>query len=151
MDGTEHGPGWSIVVTGGEEADLSDTDIGFGGKRWGQGLRYLDPIGVRLRGAPETPRPRRRLRLADMAHVSLDPVVAHPPRAVATWNRIEARLVDDWVAWCVSRGGQVRQPVVDTDEGTVLRADGFDTTTGLLIEAKGSSSRARPHGNRTVP
>jgi hypothetical protein len=141
MDGTEHGPGWAIVVAGGAAADLSDERIGFTGRRWGQGLRYLHPIELRLRGRQPRGTSRARVRLAALEVVSPDPVVAHTHTALAVWNRIESRLVDDWALWCSTRGRRVLRPIVSTDEGTTLRADGFDEALGLLIEAKGSSSR----------
>jgi len=141
MDGTEHGPGWSILLAPGERADLTDRDIGFEGPTWGQGLRYLDADLLLLRGSGR-PSPRQRsVSLRRLEQVSSEPVVQRSRTAIAVWNRREAELLADWVAWCETHGREVRRPVIPTDEGTTIIGDAFDETRRVLVEAKGSSSR----------
>jgi hypothetical protein len=141
MDGTEHGPGWSICVANGEPSDLGDDAIGFTGGRWGQGVRYLDPVSLRLKGAVAEPPRLTTVRFAAVERVSAQLVIARTSRVVTQWNRVESRLLSLWIAWCASAGRVVTRPVIRTEEGATIIGDAFDETRGLLVEAKGSSSR----------
>lgn len=141
MDGRDLGPGWSILVGVGEEVEVTDRDLGVTDRQWGRGLRYLDPLSMRVAGAARPARITPEARIAEVESTSTEPVIALRTAASTVWRRIEADLVADWIVWCADAGRSVKRLVLRTDEGVTLKTDAFDETTRLLVEAKGSTSR----------
>jgi len=130
----DRGPGWTLLVDEWEPCDLSDAEIGYDPGPASRGLRYLE-------AHPAPRRFRPRVRFVDPERIASEPALAHPASTVQRWQRVEARLVQDWIAWCEVAGRRVTRPEIRTEEGALLRGDAFDEARALLVEAKGSSAR----------
>ena len=79
-------------------------------------------------------------RLVDPESAEVEESAALPPLTSGLMIRAEAQLVRRYRHWLDPRGTRLRGLVIPA-EGGLLRADLFDTTLNVLIEAKAEASR----------
>ena len=153
LDGTDFGAGWVAEVTGWEDTDLTDAEIGSQG-RWGQArLRYLDPATLLLRGG--TPAPTG-VRWPGAAPRRRSEVTARPSGTEVTWKQIENTLLVDWTEWATAAGRTIDTPKVTTGDATVetdrvrLHERGAHRSEEL-IGTPGGQARDRPAAGLLAP
>ena len=153
VDELDRGPGPAVVLVQGSGrrrnrplSKVADPD-GTSGS-WSRGIRYLAPGGHAFvhpnRAArPSTRRPRKSvtvvtgpLERADAEEVE---IVSSAAERIA--RRTEQQLVRRYREWLRGRGGDLVRVRFDLTDGRRLAADGYDPSSQLLVEAKGSVRR----------
>lgn len=153
VDEIDRGPGPAVVLVQGSGrrrnrplSKVADPDGT--GPSWSRGIRYLAPGGHAFVhpnrvARPSTRRPRKSVRVVtgplERADAEEVEVVSSAAERIA--RRTEQQLVRRYREWVRGRGGDLVRVRFELPDGRRLAADGYDPSSQLLVEAKGSIRR----------